>query len=197
MGVGQASGSIRYAASIAIAVVALALVGCGTLTLLPRQADSPANSIKSLKDLAEAYARVQPGETRASQLGGLGFDSATPNVEVLSYLGVMERFMTGDSTKFDRLDEALQDCIEARDHCTAYVFKSADLEPGKGNMLASLGFGAANAAGHIPEVTLVVENGRVAYKMISGVPQTLLARHMPVAPMAMPRTAVMPVAYRY
>ena len=108
---GQDSGSLRYAASIAILVVTLALLGCGTLTLLPRTAsDTASTQLHSMKDLAAAYVRVQPGETRASQLAALGFDTTNANVQVLSYLGVMERF-AADSRKFDRLDEALQECI--------------------------------------------------------------------------------------
>lgn len=195
---GQPSGSFRYATSIAILVVTLALLGCGTLTMLPRQGDSAATEFKSLKDLAVAYARVQPGLTRASQLAGLGFDTTTPNVEVLSYLGVMERFMTGDSTRFDRLDAALQSCIEARDRCTAFVFKPGDqLRSHASGMLATLGFGVATAAARAAEVTLLVQNGRVAYKMMTGVPQAVAAHHQHAAPApSRPAAPLMPVAYR-
>jgi hypothetical protein len=192
---GQRSGSLRYATSIAIVAVMLAIVGFGALSLLPRQPDSSTTEIKSLKDLASAYARVQPGRTRASQLAGLGFDTATPNVQVLSYLGVMERYLTGASTNFDRLDVALRNCIDARDRCTAFVFKPGDQLRGS-SMLASFGFGAANAAVHPAEVVLLVQNGRVAYKMISGVPQAPAPRRVasPVTPR--PATAALPVAYR-
>lgn len=191
---GQRSGSNRYATSIAILVVTLAVVGCGALTLLPRQPDSSATEIKSLKELASAYARVLPGQTRASQLAALGFDTSTPNVQMLSYLGVMERYMTGASTNFDRLDAALQNCIETRDRCTAFVFKPGDQARG-GGMFASLGFGA-NAAGRAVEVTLLVQNGRVAYKMMTGLPEAPAPRRVatPVLPRA--ATAAMPVAYR-
>lgn len=193
---GQRSGSYRYATSIVVLVVTLALLGCGALTLLPRQPDT-ATQIKSLKELALAYARVQPGQTRASQLAALGFDSATPNVEVLSYFGVMERFMPRDSTSFDRLNAALQNCIiEARDHCTALVFKPG-AKGGHGGMLAAIGLASANAAGAEPEVTLIVQNGRVAYKMMTGMPQ--MPAPSRVATHAAPRPATVdatPVAYR-
>lgn len=193
---GQGSGSLRYATSIAILVVTLALLGCGTLTLLPRpSSDTASTQFHSLKDLAAAYVRVQPGETRASQLAALGFDTTTANVQVLSYLGVIERF-AGDSRKFDRLDEALQECIEARDRCTAMVFKPGDQMRGSG-MLASFGLGSANAATRDAVVTLLVQDGRVAYKTISGVPDTLLVQHEPaMAALPRPRTAAIPIAAR-
>ena len=195
---GQRSGTVRYATSIAILVVTLALLGCGALTLLPHQSDS-ASEIRSLSDLAAAYARVQPGQTRASQLAALGFDSTTPNVEVLSYFGVMERFMPRDSTGFDHLNSAIRDCIiEARDRCTAIVMTAGDARRSHGGgVLAAIGFGPAAAAAQVPEVTLLVQNGRVAYKMITGMPQPPASRRLaapvpphPVAP------AAMPVAFR-
>src|ERR1700748_448729 len=120
------SGAARYATSIVVLAVSLAVVGFGILSLLPHQADSGSLGIRSLKELAAAYDRVKPGATRASAVARLGFDTSSPNVEVLSYLGVMERFMARDTVAFDRLAAPIQDCIEARDRCTALVFKTAD-----------------------------------------------------------------------
>jgi hypothetical protein len=192
---GQRSGSYRYATSVVILVVTLAVLGCGLLTLLPRPSDSSVAQIKSTKELASAYARVQPGRTRASQLASLGFDTTTANVQVLSYLGVMERYMTGASTNFDKLDAALQDCIETRDRCTAFVFKPGEQAHG-GSVLASLGLGPANAAASAPEVTLLVQNGRVAYKMITGMPQMTVARRAPAPTLPRAVPAAVPVSYR-
>ncbi len=196
MGMGEAGGSLRYAVSVAIGLVTLALLGCGTLTLLPHPADNTASRLRTLQDLASAYARVLPGETRASQLSMLGFDTTTANVEVLSYLGVMERF-AGDSRKFDRLDEALQNCLEARDRCTAFVFKPGDQQRGRGEgMLATFGLGSANAAGREAEVTLLVQDGRVAYKAISGVPQAMLTHNRTFAALPRPTIQAIPAADR-
>src|SRR5215469_2065417 len=122
---GQRSGSIRYGSSLAILFVTLAALGCGSLLLLPHQ-DSSTGRLHTSQELADAFARVRPGTTPASQLTALGFDSGSPNAEVLSYLGVLERFLPRDSTKFDRLDAALQNCIQAQDRCTALVFTPGD-----------------------------------------------------------------------
>ncbi|HEX4292949.1 MAG TPA: hypothetical protein VHZ29_02340 [Rhizomicrobium sp.] len=193
---GQPSGSYRYATSIAILVVTLAVLGLGALTYVPRSNDTAVTRIGSPQDLASAFARVQPGRTRASQLAALGFDTTTPNVQVLSYLGVMERYASA-STNFDKLDAALQNCIEARNRCTAFVFKPGDSGRG-GSMFASLGFGA-NAANRTAEVTLLVENGRVAYKTLTGMPQQPAPAQRRFASPTPPRPATeaaMPVAYR-
>jgi hypothetical protein len=191
MGEGHDSGSLRYAAFIAAGVVGLALLVCGALTLLPSQGETTAIRITTMKELAAAYDRVRPGLTRSSQLADLGFDTATANVQVLSYLGVMERFAS-DSRKFDRLDEALQTCVEARDRCSAIVYRHGE-DRSAGGMLSSFGFGSANAAGRTAEVTLLLQDGRVAYKTISGVPQTLLAH---AAEPVVVRTAAAPAAPR-
>ncbi|MEJ1970418.1 MAG: hypothetical protein WDN03_17590 [Rhizomicrobium sp.] len=191
----QHGGVRRYATSVVVLVAALAVVGLGILTVLPRQSDTAAVGFRSLRDLASAYARVLPGQTRASQLGRLGFDSTTPNVEVLSYLGMIERFMPRDSAQFDRLDPRLQTCIEARDRCTALVFKPGSaFKVRAAGMFSMFGLGAAQAAASDPVVTLLVQDGRVAYKTISGIPQ-----QRPVAAPAIARSITAeatPVAYR-
>jgi hypothetical protein len=186
------SGGARYA-SVAILVGTLAVVGFGILSLLPHQPDAASPGIRSLKELAAAYDRVKPGMTRASQLARLGFDTSTPNVEVLSYLGVMERFMSRDTVAFDRLDTAIQDCIEARDRCTALVFKPAEARVRAAGMLSVFGVDSATAANQPAEVTLLVQDGRVAFKMIRGVPalaaRTATAAHSITA-------SVQPVVFR-
>ena len=173
MGEGKAGGSFRHGASIAIAVVTLALLVCGTLTLLPRPYENRTESLKTPQELARAYTKVQAGETRASDLASLGFDRAAGNVQILSYLGVIERF-AADSRSFDRLAPELQTCIEARDRCTAFVFRAGAKRTS--GMFASFGLGAANAASREAEVTLIVQDGRVAYKAISGVAATIVAQ---------------------
>jgi hypothetical protein len=138
--------------------------------LLPRQPDSSTGGLRTAKELAAAYARVRAGTTPASQLARLGFDTSMPNAQVLSYLGVLERFMPRDSTRFDRLDQALKTCIQAEDRCTALVFTPGDQPPAhSGGMFAALGFGTASVGARAAEVTLLVQDGRVAYKMITGV----------------------------
>ena len=197
MGEGKAGGSFRYATSVAIGFVALAILGCGSLTLLPRPSETSISHLRTLQDLAAAYARVQPGETRASQLSILGFDTSTANVEVLSYLGVMERFAS-DSRRFDRLDAALQNCLEARDRCTAFVFKPGEQRRGHGDgIFSSFGLSTANAAPREAEVTLLVQDGRVAYKAITGVPEAMLpARNQPIAVAVRPSLQAIPVSAR-
>jgi hypothetical protein len=174
----ERSGSLRYVTTIAFVILALALVGCGTLTLLPHQNDASLSKLLTCRDLAVAYARIQPGVTPASHLVRFGFDSTSANAQVLSYLGVMEYFMPRDSVKFDRLDAAVRDCIDARDRCAAMVFRSSDRSAAApvDGFFSTIGFGAT-AAVQPPQVTLLIRDGRVVFKAMSGIPAAVERVH--------------------
>lgn len=168
------SGTHRYARVIASLAVALVLVGCGGLGLLPYQSDVQNTNFENYAAVQAAYRTISPGATLASDLSHLGFDAArAPNVEMLSYLGVIERFMPRDSISFDHLAPAVQACIDARDRCSAYVFRPARLhQERRGNVLLDmLGFQRVTVnSGWSCEVILLVQDGRVAYKVMSGRP---------------------------
>ncbi|SRR5579885_541852 len=174
MGVGHRSGTRRYARIILIAVGALSLVGCAGLGLLPYQSHVANSGFKNLSQVEAAYGGIVPGVTRASDLAAMGFDATrSPNVEVLSSLGVIERFMPRDSLKFDKLNPAIQNCINSRDHCTAYVFRPRQRTRERdGNPLLDLfGFGhTVYGPGWSAEVVLLIEDGRVSYKSMAGQP---------------------------
>ena len=170
MGVGQVGASRRYVFIVLGAVAALSLVGCGALVLLPYHGES-ASIFKSYQQETRAYGRIVPGVTRASQLAEIGFDAMrSPNVEALSYLGVVERFAPRDSMKFDKLDPAVKSCFEARDRCTAVVFdREAHKNHDGSSLLGLFGFGAAEASSsHTADIVLLIRDGRVAYKTMRG-----------------------------
>jgi hypothetical protein len=164
----------RYAGLAAIIVATMALAGCGALGLLPSKTDVKNTSFKSYNAVEAAYQQIQPGETLTADLVPMGFDSDdSPNVEVLSYLGVIERFIPRDSIRFDSLDPVVQKCIEAREACTGYVFHPERLHQDRlGNwFLDVLGFERTTVNyGWSAEVVLLVMDGRVAYKVMSGHP---------------------------
>lgn len=169
------SGARRYATAAASLFATLTLVGCGGLGLLPYQSDVCNSNFKSYTEVQSAYESVTPGTTRASDLAAIGFDSSlAPNVEVLSYLGIIERFMPRDSIRFDNLDPAVQGCIDARDRCTAFVFKPERIEEERvGNFFLDI-FGFQRTTynhGWTAEVVLLIRDGRVAYKVMSGKPR--------------------------
>ena len=168
-------GSRRYATLAAVSVVGLTLVGCASLGLLPdKTATAQDQTFVNYHDVVAAYSNIVPGRTRVAELGRLGFDvAAQPGAETLSYLGVIERFMPRQSAGFDRLAAPVQSCIAAQQRCSAYVFRPAQLEQERtGNLLFDLlGFDHTTIdRGWTSEVVLLIQDGRVAYKAMSGKP---------------------------
>lgn len=93
-----------------------------------------------------AYDRLEAGITPVAQLPDMGFDLS--RADRLSYLAMIEQFMPENSTGFDRLDPAVQDCLTSRDRCAGYVFQIA---------------GNPNA-----RAVVVIQSGHVAYKNVTG-----------------------------
>jgi hypothetical protein len=171
---GHGIGARRYVGVAASVLVTLVLVGCGGLGLLPHESDVKNTSFKSYSEVQVAYQQIAPGQTRTGDLAEIGFDSnESPNVEVLSYLGVIEKFLPRDSIRFDALDPTVQKCIEARDRCTGFVFHPERLHKERlGNwFLDILGFQRTTVNyGWSAEIVLLVMDGHVAYKVMSGRP---------------------------
>jgi hypothetical protein len=150
------------------------LGGCGGAGLLPHTTDVKNSSFKTYKDVEDAFSQITPGQTPSADLVKIGFDSSeSPNVEALSYLGVIERFIPRDSIRFDNLDPVVQLCIEQREHCNGYVFHPERLHQERlGNwFLDVLGFQRTFVNyGWSAEVVLLVMDGHVVYKVMSGRP---------------------------
>jgi hypothetical protein len=172
---GVVSGSGRGLKTFISATFMLSLVGCGGLGLLPHETKASTNSFQSYEQVQSAFTDVVPGQTRLTDLPKLGFDTATtPNVEVLSYLGVIERFLPRSTMSFDRLAPPVQACIESQDRCSAFVFHPQHVESRRlGNIfLDLLGFERKTVAtGWTAEVVLLMQDGHVAYKLMSGRPR--------------------------
>ena len=153
----------------------LSLVGCGGFGLLPHESRMATSAnFQTYDQVAAAYTGIVPGETRLSDLPKLGFDTAaTPNIEILSYLGVIERFMPRNSLTFDHLAQPVQACIASQDHCSAFVFHPQHVESHRmGSVfLDLLGFERQTLdTGWQAEIVLLVQDGHVAYKLMSGRP---------------------------
>ncbi len=169
------NGTRRYATLAGIFTVALTLVGCGGMNLLPKHSENTQDqTFQSYNDVVLAYTNIVPGQTREAELAKIGFDAGVqPNAETISYLGVIERFMPRDSIRFDHLAKPVRTCIQAQDRCSAYVFRPSRLEQERtGSVFLDLmGFERTTIdRGWAAEVVLLVQDGRVAYKVMSGKP---------------------------
>jgi hypothetical protein len=124
-------------------IAALVILLGSALGLLARSGASEARQ-RPHPVTAHAFDRLQVGVTPAAQLPDLGFDLAQGTR--LSYLAMVEQFMPDDSSGFDVIDPAIQDCLQSRDRCAAYAF-ALTAQPGM-------------------RAVVVIVAGRVAYKKL-------------------------------
>lgn len=168
--------------------IALSLSGCGGI-LLPSQSEIGQSSFGSYDEVRSAFDQIALKQTSLSDMSGLGFDArTTPNVSILSYLDIVERFMPNNSIAFDKLDPAVQDCIMARSGCEGYVFKIEhhDFQRTGSLFLDLFGFvHTTRETGWTAQVLVLVQGGHVTHKLLSGEPHVEVVRDdvEPLGPM--------------
>ena len=158
----------------------VALGGCDG-ALLPSQSEAGTSTFETYSAVRSAFEQISLRQSSVGDLSGLGFDAQrTPNVAVLSYLEIVEKFMPNSSMAFDRLDPAVQDCIMARDNCQGYVFKLQHHESQRSGslFLDMLGFEhTTTETGWNAQVLVLVQNGKVTHKLLSGEPNVRIVRN--------------------
>lgn len=99
--------------------IILIMFGCSSL--LPSAKQITRSQWETFDDAKMAFDKIIPYKTTAEELGRLGFDPfSTPNVRILTYLDIIQRFMFNPSIKKEELDEGIQACIDAKNNCRAY-----------------------------------------------------------------------------
>ncbi len=98
------------------------------MTLLPSTKVKIKSQWQSFDAAKTSFDKVTPYETTEADLKTLGFDPYTsPNIKILTYLEVMNRFMPNPSIKKDDLDEGIQYCIDSREYCKALEFQPSHI----------------------------------------------------------------------
>lgn len=96
--------------------------------MLPDAQETTISPWKGFEDAKAAYEKIEPRKTTISDMKDLGFDPyTTPNVKILSYLEVIERFLPIDSIKVDDLDPGVRECIADREACSGYELNPRDI----------------------------------------------------------------------
>jgi hypothetical protein len=166
-------GHVSWPRLIAVAVAAVSLSGCGH-SLLPSSSQADRIGFTTYAEVRTAYDRIQPGRTGTADLAQMGFDTEkASSVEVLSYLGVIERFMPRESIDMDDLDPSVRACLQSRVECSAYIFRPTRIVNQRtGNVpLDLLGFKrTTEQTGWSAEIMFLIHNDRVIYKVWAGKP---------------------------
>jgi hypothetical protein len=93
----------------------------GCSALLPEARSHVESPWESFEYAKKSFDAIKPYTTTTSDLTTLGFTPfVTPNIKILSYLDIINRFMPNASITKEDIDKELLQCIGAKDTCHAY-----------------------------------------------------------------------------
>ena len=157
-----------------ILVTMLALLASGCSFLLPASRATAKSNWRSFSEARAAFDRIVPGATATNELPALGFDpAANPNVRILTYLDIIQRFMPNQSITKDDLDASVRAFLEHREQGEAWEIEVNDVKAKRyGNAFLDVtGFvKKTHETGWQFKGLLLIREGRVVYKISSGLP---------------------------
>ncbi len=164
--------SLKRKRFLAIFALVFITVGCGSL--LPSVKETTKTHWGTFDEAKSAFEKIVPYKTTTEELKKLGFDPfSTPNVKILTYLDIIQRFMINPSIKKEDLDEGIQACIHAKAHCSAYETQLKSISKKRyGNVLLDL-FNfkrKTKESGWEFEALIIIVNDSVVYKLWGGKP---------------------------
>ena len=154
--------------------LALVLTTTGCKALFSSTSQRARTPWQNFDEAQSAYDKVDPHKTTVNELKTMGFDPmTTPNVKILTYLDLIQRFIPNASITFDDLQPDVRACIESKDCCHAYEM-DLDLTDNKrfGNLALDIfGFNRkTKTTGWTFKALIIVKDDIVAYKIRSGEP---------------------------
>ncbi|MFZ2198029.1 MAG: hypothetical protein WAV13_09875 [Thermodesulfovibrionales bacterium] len=183
-----------------VLLVSFTVAGCGSM--LPSARQTSISPWDSFDDAKKAFDKIALYQTTEEEMRALGFDPfTTPNIKILTYVHIMNRFMPNPSIKKEELAEGIRSCIDAKENCVAYEFDPEVMKSKRyGSVMLDL-FNfqrKSNETGWKFEALVVIVDNIVVYKLWGGNPMIRLNRESnnPLGPLQnsedILREAVMP-----
>ena len=152
------------------------LNGCSS-ALLPEVEQTTESAWNSFEEIKTDFDRIQPMQTHFEDLKEMGFDPfEAPNVMLINYLELIERFIPNSSITMDDLPKGVKQCLQARADCYGLLVNPKRLDSKRyGNaFLDVLNFKRkTRITGWEFEALLVLQEDLVMYKLWSGDPKIL------------------------
>ncbi len=154
------------------AVLILLLSSCGSS--LPKGEMRTKSPWETFDEAKSAYDSIILNTTTTTDLKALGYDPYnTPNVRILSYLDILQKFNPNNSVKSEDLPPTVKACLDSREACLAYEaspnFSSSERV---GNVVLDLlKFKRERVVtGWSFNALIVIDHGIVVYKIWNGQP---------------------------
>ena len=142
------------------------LAGCARM--FPSGENLPATQWKTYEEAAASFERIIPYTTTVAELKTLGYDPfSTPNIKILTYLDVQQRFFTSPAVRREDLPTSILECLEAKGGCTAYEIDiSVSRNKRHGNLFLDITTfrRQTRATGWSFKALIVINNQMVIYK---------------------------------
>jgi len=161
--------------TLLIILVILLANGCaGLLPSIEKTTQSPWDSFDSAK---ESFDKIVPQKTTSEDLKKLNFDPfETPNVKLITYLDLTERFVPNESISLEDLPPGVRSCLAAKEACQGYEITPQKINNKRyGNFfLDLLNFRRKTKTfGWKFSALIVLQNDLVVYKLWGGEPNVL------------------------
>ncbi len=159
---------------IIFTLTSLLCTGCSSslLPLAKVRIESPWESFDQAK---QAYDKITPYQTGEEELRALDFAPfLNPNIKIVTYLDLINRFMPSSSFQKEDLPEGIQDCIKNSTLCFGYELKINRIQSERfGNVFLDL-FNfkrETHKTGWDFNALIVIVDSQVRYKLWSGTPR--------------------------
>ena len=149
------------------------LSGCGSLLPVAKsRTESPWHSFDQAKTTLE---KVVPYKSTRTELQALSLDPFyNKNIEILTYLDLVELFMPNSSFHKGDLDEGIRNCLDVQDKCYGYKIAVSNMESRRfGSVILDL-FNfkrKSHRTGWKFKALLVLQDDLVVYKISGGTPK--------------------------
>lgn len=162
-----------------LALLGLLTMGCRSFLpqLLPDTKERTDSSFASFAEARAAFDEIVPNATSADELRELGFHpEASPNVAILTYMDVFQRFVPNNGIHLRDQDPGVQECIRVRERCHGW-----QLDPlqRRDKRIGNLGLDffsfrrQVETTGWNFSSLLIVVDDQVVYKLWDGNPDDL------------------------
>jgi hypothetical protein len=147
--------------------------GCASMFVSGHKTDD--SPWQSYEEAQIAFDRIMTNQTTMAELKKLGYDPfETPNVKILTYLDLQQRFLTNPSLSKADLSGSVKEALEARERCRGYELQIACLRNKRyGNLFLDItGFKKqTRESGWTFYALIVLRDDTVIYKLQSGQPR--------------------------
>ncbi|OQW94282.1 MAG: hypothetical protein BWK79_06670 [Beggiatoa sp. IS2] len=160
---------------IALTITLLSLLHAGCGAMLPSIDKITKSPWQSFEEAKKSFDKIIPEKTTTQDLKQLGFDPfAIPNVKLITYLEVIQKFVPNQSVSLEDLPSGVRDCLAAKEICKGYEVKPQVLNSKRyGNVVLDLlNFRRKTVTtGWKFDALIVLKNDLVVYKLWGGEPQ--------------------------